>query len=47
MGFPLRVPQQQDVLNMGIWLLTSALFFFPVMRKQHIGGWVREALRDW
>lgn len=46
MGFPLHVPQQQDVLNMGIWLLTSTLFFFPSRGSSTLGGWVRVELRD-
>lgn len=47
MGFPLHVPQQQDVLNMGICLLTSTpLFFFPSWGSNTLGGWVRLELRD-
>lgn len=38
MGFPLPVPQEQDVLNMVICLLTSTpLFLFPVRGSNTLG----------
>lgn len=48
MGFPLPVPQEQDVLNMGICLLTSTpLFFFLREETTHWGmGKSGRELRD-